>query len=235
MQKTVAILQPNYIPWRGYFDLLSRADEFIIYDDTQYTRRDWRNRNKIMLGGKETWLTIPVDVSGKYTQLIRDVEIADAGWQSLHPKSLKHAYSKAPFFGDVMDLLSPLYERHAYSHLLDADLAFLEMVCSYLGLTARITLASDYIAEGTKTEKLVNLCRAANATHYISGPAAKSYMETDRFAAAGITLSYMKYPTYPAYDHVSTYGQAMSIVDALAHCGPAVTAHLNVSTKRAAA
>lgn len=235
MSKTVAILQPNYIPWRGYFDLMSRVDEFIVYDDTQYTRRDWRNRNKIMLGGKETWLSIPVDASGKYDQLIRDVAIADPKWQTQHPKSLHHAYGKAPYFRDLMDVLSPLYAAAPYKWLMDADVAFLEAINDYLGLTTRITLASDYKTDGAKTQKLLSLCRAAGATHYLSGPAAKAYMEPALFAAAGITLRYITYPTYPAYDHVSTYAQAMSIVDSIAHCGPHAAAHFSPPKNKVAA
>lgn len=235
MPKTVAILQPNYIPWRGYFDLMAQVDEFILYDDTQYTRRDWRNRNKIMLNGKETWLTIPVDVSGKYDQLICDVRIADVKWQKQHLQSLRHAYAKAPHFDAVHDLLSLGYESQCYRWLLDADAAFLTLVRDYLGLQTRISFASDYRAPGRKTEKLVSLCEAAGATHYISGPAAQSYIEPQLFAAAGIHLSYITYPPYPRYAHVSDYAPNMSILDALAHCGADVSTHIGRPSAKAAA
>jgi hypothetical protein len=235
MTKRVAILQPNYIPWRGYFDLLSQVDEFIIYDDTQYTRRDWRNRNKIMLGGQERWLTIPVDVSGKYDQLICDVRIADAKWQKQHLQSLRHAYGKAQHFDEMMDVLRLGYESQSYRWLLDADIAFLQLIKAYLGLSARLSLASDYKIEGQKTDKLVGLCAAAGATHYLSGPAAKAYIEPARFEAANIDLAYITYPQYPRYDHVSTYANAMSVVDAIAHCGSAVATHFQQPSTAVAA
>jgi len=235
MTKRVAILQPNYIPWRGYFDLLAQVDEFIIYDDTQYTRRDWRNRNKIMLHGSERWLSIPVDVSGKYHQLISDVRIADPKWQNQHAQSLRHAYGKAPYFNEVWDVLAPLYEGEAFEWLLDADTAFLEAIKSYLGLTTKLTLSSDYKVEGAKTEKLIGLCARAGATHYVSGPAAKAYIDPALFCGAGIGLSYIEYPQYPAYAHVSRYQDGLSIVDALMHCDTQVTSQFTAALEQVAA
>lgn len=235
MTKRVAILQPNYIPWRGYFDLMAQVDEFIIYDDTQYTRRDWRNRNKIMIGQQARWLSIPVDATGKYDQLIRDVRIANPKWQKQHLESLRHAYGKAPHFSEMMDLLALGYESQCYRWLVDADVAFLALIKDYLGLTARISFASDYHVEGRKTDKLVALCQAAGGSSYLSGPAAKTYIQPERFEDAGLALDYISYPQYPSYAHVSTYAQAISIVDALAHCGRAVSTHFQQPSARAAA
>lgn len=234
MPKTVAILQPNYVPWRGYFDLMQRVDEFILYDDTQYTRRDWRNRNRIMLSGKEHWLSIPVEVRGRYDQLIKDVRIAEFCWQKAHPASLRHAYAKAPFFKEIEDLLALGYEAKHHQWLVDANIAFLMLVRDYLGIKTRISFSSDYNVEGSKTEKLVNLCSAAGATHYISGPAAKAYIEPDLFERADVALSYITYPTYPQYDHVSSYAAQLSIVDALMHCGPRTALHFRPIKDQAA-
>ncbi|MEO0411072.1 MAG: WbqC family protein [Pseudomonadota bacterium] len=235
MPKTVAIMQPNYLPWQGYVDLMNRVDEFIIYDDTQYTRRDWRNRNRIMLAGKQQWLSIPVEVSGRYEQAICDVRIADTAWQKAHPATLRHAYAKAPYFEDVCDLLALGFEGRRYQWLLDADVAFIELIRGYLSIQTRLTFASDYKAEGRKTEKLIALCAAAGADHYISAPAAKAYIEPDLFQQAGIQLSYIDYPTYPEYAHVSTYAPSLSVIDALMHCGQSAAHHFTPAPKAAAA
>lgn len=206
-------------------DLMSRVDEFILYDDTQYTRRDWRNRNRIMLNGKEHWLSVPVEVRGRYEQAICDVRIADTAWQKAHPATLRHAYGKAPYFAEVSDLLALGYEGQNYQWLLDADVAFIQLIRDYFGIKTRITFASDYKAEGRKTEKLVALCMAAGATHYISGPAAKAYIQPEVFQKANIRLSYINYPTYPEYPHISTYTPMLSIIDALMHCGQSAAQH----------
>lgn len=235
MGKTVAILQPNYIPWRGYFDLMSRVDEFILYDDTQYTRRDWRNRNKIIQAGKIQWLSIPVEARGKYDQLIKDVRIADSSWQKTHLKSLQHAYAKAPFFDDLWEGLSEVYARKPYSWLLDADIDFLNFIKAYLGLATKITLSSDYQALGARTEKLVALCLAAGASAYVSGPSARSYIETSHFETAGVALSYIAYPRYPDYAHVSRYDAHVSILDAMMHCGRDTAEHFQNHALRSAA
>jgi hypothetical protein len=101
--KTIAIVQSNYIPWKGYFDLIARVDEFILYDDMQYTRRDWRNRNLIKTAQGLQWLTIPVDVKGKYFQRINETQISDANWAEVHWKSIVHTYARAPFFAQYKD------------------------------------------------------------------------------------------------------------------------------------
>ncbi|MFZ5608253.1 MAG: WbqC family protein [Pseudomonadota bacterium] len=214
--KTVAILQPNYIPWRGYFDLIAQVDEFIVYDDTQYTRRDWRNRNRIWTPAGVQWLTIPVETKGAFHQLIREVRIADDGWRKSHFARLRHSYGGAPFFPEVMAHLAPLYEGAGFATLLEADMAFLAAACALLGIATPLTLASDYDVAGARTDKLVALCQAAGATRYISGPAARAYIAPEKFAGAGIALSYIAYGDYPPYRQMAAdFTPRLSILDTL--------------------
>lgn len=112
--KKVAILQSNYIPWKGYFDLIGAVDEFILYDDMQYTRRDWRNRNQIKTPQGVQWLTVPVRVKGKYEQKIRDTEIDGSDWAVAHWKALVQNYARAPHFAEIAAWLEPLYLSGSY-------------------------------------------------------------------------------------------------------------------------
>lgn len=109
MNKRIAILQSNYIPWKGYFDMIAAVDEFILYDDMQYTRRDWRNRNQIKTPQGVQWLTVPVRVKGKYDQTIRETEIDGIDWAGTHWKIIAQNYRRAPRFEEVAAVFEPLY------------------------------------------------------------------------------------------------------------------------------
>lgn len=115
--KKVAIVQSNYIPWKGYFDMIAAVDEFILYDDMQYTRRDWRNRNQIKTPQGPQWLTVPVKVKGKYLQTIRETEIDGVDWVEAHWKAIVQNYRRAPHFEEVAAAFEPSYRQHQYSHL----------------------------------------------------------------------------------------------------------------------
>src|SRR5438477_4365331 len=140
MGKTVAIVQSNYIPWKGYFDLIRESDEFVLYDDVQYTRRDWRNRNKIKTADGVQWLTIPVDVKGKYLQLIRDTKVSDHTWADNHWTRIRHAYGKAPHFKDHEPLIAGLYTAAAALEFLsEINERFIRAICGVLGIHTTIT------------------------------------------------------------------------------------------------
>ncbi len=218
--KQVAILQSNYIPWKGYFDLIARVDEFIVYDDVQFTRRDWRNRNMIKTPAGTQWLTVPVRNRGRYLQQIRETEIDGQAWQASHWKALQMNYAKAKHFDDVAALLAPAYEA-SYANLTELNVALIRRICDYLGLRTQITYAWDYdIAATGKTEKLVDLCVRAGATGYLSGPSAQSYIDESLFTDAGIALSWMDYGGYPEYPQLwGDFVHAVSVVDLLFNCG----------------
>ena len=215
--KTIAILQSNYIPWKGYFDLIAAVDEFIIYDDMQYTKNDWRNRNKIKTSTGTQWLTVPVgqDISRR----ICDVEIHEQGWQKKHWKNLAQWYGKAPHYAEIAELLAPFYHE-PYTHLSQLNRGLIEAVCAYLGITTHISSSRDYTLLEGKTRRLVGLCRQAGATEYISGPAARGYLDEREFAEAKIKLTWFDYEDYPEYPQLwGDFTHHVSILDLLFNCG----------------
>lgn len=222
MQKQkVAILQSNYVPWKGYFDLINRVDEFILFDDVQYTRRDWRNRNKIKTRSGTEWLTIPVQIKGNYFQKIKDTIIEDSRWNQKHWKSIVHNYSKARYFKEYKELFESLYLNMQERYLSEINYKFLTFICDILGIQTKITWSMDYqIVEG-KTERLIELCRQANASGYLSGPAARDYIDEDMFREAGMHLEYMDYSDYPEYSQLfPPFVHAVSIIDLIFNEGP---------------
>lgn len=160
--KKVAIIQSNYIPWKGYFDIIASVDEFILYDDMQYTRRDWRNRNRIMTPNGPQWLTIPVSVKGKFYQRINETKVANHDWIDDHWKAIQMNYARARFFQDYKDRIQCVYEKcREEDYLSRINYRFLKEVCDILNIKTNITWSSDYhLAEG-KTERLVGLVQEA--------------------------------------------------------------------------
>lgn len=219
MGKRVAILQSNYIPWKGYFDLINLVDEFILLDTVQYTRRDWRNRNKIKSPDGLLWLTIPIRVKGRFDQLIWDATVQDAHWAERHWKTLQHCYARAPYFGYYADYLEELYRSSTTWSLSEINYRFLTAICNLLHIYTPITWAEADPGLG-KTERLVYLCQRAGATEYLSGPAAKSYINERCFAEANIGLSYIDYSGYPTYNQLYPPFEAeVSVLDLLFHTG----------------
>ncbi|MCP1574897.1 hypothetical protein J2S30_003276 [Herbaspirillum rubrisubalbicans] len=218
--KTVAILQSNYIPWKGYFDMIAAVDEFILYDDMQYTRRDWRNRNMIKTPQGTHWMTVPVKVKGKYFQSIRQTELDGTNWAQNHWKTLLQNYRKAPCFEQTATWLEPLYLGRQYQYLAELNSHLIEAICAQLGVATRISRSSDYVLAEGKTERLVDLCRQANATRYISGPAALDYIDASQFERAGIELQWFDYDNYPVYPQLwGEFTHYVSILDLFFNCG----------------
>ena len=219
--KRVAIVQSNYIPWKGYFDLVRRCDEFVLYDDAQYTRRDWRNRNLIKTPGGLQWLTIPVEVKGRYLQRIRDTRISDAGWGRKHWATLRSNYAKAPYFGYYRELFEPLYVVPSSPFLSVVNRRFTETIAPLVGIETRLSWSSDYELQDGRSERLLQICRAAGATVYLSGPAAKGYLDERLFAAAGIRVEWMDYTGYPVYPQLfGPFEHGVTILDLLFNAGP---------------
>jgi len=220
--KSVAIVQSNYIPWRGYFDLIASVDEFILYDNMQYTRRDWRNRNIIKSATGPIWLTIPVEVKGKYVQEIKDTVVSNRAWNRNHWKTLLNCYAKARHFSLYRELFEDLYLNTNETHLSRINYRFLTAIGRLLDIHTKISWSMDYQLTGDKTERLVNLCKQAGATKYLSGPAAKSYLDEDLFLQEGISVSYMDYSGYP--EHAQLYPpfqSQVSVIDLIFNEGPA--------------
>lgn len=221
MAKTVAILQSNYLPWKGYFDLMRSVDEFILYDEVQYTRRDWRNRNRFKSPAGVRWLTIPVQVKGRYLQRVDETLVSDPGWGAQHWRALTDWYQHAPFFGHYRDALEAVYLNTAEQYLSRVNRRFLELVAGLLGIATSLTQSTDYRSRSTKTERLVSICEDARATVYVSGPAAKAYLDESIFADAGIAVDWMDYDGYPEYPQLyPPFEHHVSILDLLFSVGP---------------
>lgn len=221
MPKTIAIIQSNYIPWKGYLDIIRRCDEFVLYDEVQYTRNDWRNRNRIKTSDGVRWLSIPVKVKGRYYQRIDEAEIQDAGWAAEHLKTLYHAYRRAACFDAVYPRLAALYERAASETMLSqVNYLFLRGLCDMLGIQTPLTWSVQYASSGTKSEKLASICASAGATTYLSGPAAQAYLDPAEFTARGVEVRYMSYEGYPEYPQLyPPFEHAVSVVDLLFNTG----------------
>jgi len=219
--KKVAILQSNYIPWKGYFDMIASVDEFILYDDMQYTRRDWRNRNQIKTPQGVQWLTVPVQVKGRYEQKIRETQIeASSGWAQAHWKTLEQNYRRAAHFDEIAAWLRPIYLEAEYEYLSQLNRTLIEAICGYLGIRTKLTWSSDYQLVDGKTERLADLCAQAGGTEYVSGPSAKDYIDEAVFVARGIDLSWFEYSGYPEYQQLwGEFTHGVTILDLLFNCG----------------
>jgi len=218
--KKIAILQSNYIPWKGYFDMIAAVDEFILYDNMQYTRRDWRNRNQIKTAQGLQWLTVPVKVKGKYHQTIKETEIDGQGWAKKHWWAIMQNHKKTPHYKEIAELLEPIYLQGHYTHLSVLNRKLIEVICTYLNITTKIINSSDYQLIDGKTERLVDLCVQAGATEYISGPAARDYVEPHLFEDKGIKLSWFDYSGYKEYPQLwGEFTHGVTILDLLFNCG----------------
>jgi hypothetical protein len=220
--KKVAIIQSNYIPWKGYFDIINRVDEFILLDDVQYTRRDWRNRNLIKTSNGLQWLTIPVNVKDNYLAKINEVTIADKHWPLEHWTSIRQNYSKAPYFKQYKDQLEEVYRQTTEENLSRVNYRFITAITQLLGIATKISFSTDYGAAEGKNERLVELCKKAGATRYISGPAAKGYLQEEIFNRQQIQVSWMDYSGYKPYQQLyPPFEHGVTILDLIFNEGPA--------------
>lgn len=220
--KTVSIIQSNYIPWKGYFDIINSSDEFILYDDVQYTKRDWRNRNKLKTSKGEQWITLPVIVSGEYDQKIKDTAIDGSKWMKSHWGMIQANYSKAPYFKDYKQIISTIYEEASKNTLLsDVNFIFLTRISEILGIETLISRSMDYQLVDGQTERLVELCKTVGADQYISGSAAKDYMDVNLFSNENIEVVWKDYSGYPEYSQqFSPFSHYVSVIDLIFNVGP---------------
>jgi len=216
---TVVILQPGYLPWLGFFDQMRRADVFVYYDDVQYDTHGWRNRNRIKTQQGPLWLTVPVRHSGLSKPRILDVEIdARTKWAKKHVASIRQAYAAAPFLGEYMPALEELLMRQ-WGRLVDLDIAAASLLAEWLGVRPRIERASQLGIGGGQSERLLNVCRHFDASVYLSGSAAREYLDVSSFEANGIDVRWQDYahPEYPQLH--GAFVPYMSAVDLVLNCG----------------
>jgi hypothetical protein len=227
--KKVFISQSNYIPWRGYFHAISSVDEFIVYDEVQYTRRDWRNRNKIKTPQGDRWLSIPIEVKNKFYQKISGARISDSSWAQNHWRTLQTNYSKAPYFKLYAPLFEALYLGKKYTRLTEVNYDFLGLICSILDITTPITYSLEAaIPQGNRSERLLAVCKQAGATDYYSGPSAKCYLDEELFREHGVRVHYFDHSAYKPYPQLhGAFSGGLSILDLVFNTGPDAARHLN--------
>src|SRR5437868_37017 len=200
MSMRAVVLQSNYVPWKGYFDLIQSADVFVFYDEVQYTKNDWRNRNRICSKNGLHWLTIPVNRDSVKLK-ISEVTLPDPRWQSDHYKTLYQSYRSACYFHQIEPLLRDFYQDRAWTGLSEFNRYCVESISHVLGLSARFLNSKDFCLEGGRVERLVSLLRQIGVTEYLSGPRARAYLAGAEhlFAAAGVSLLFKSYDGYPQY------------------------------------
>jgi hypothetical protein len=230
-RKRVAILQSNYIPWKGYFDMIAAVDEFILYDDVQFTKNDWRNRNKIKTRDGVQWLTVPV--FHKLDDRIRDVRVSQTNWHDKHWKTIQQNYRKAAAFRETGEFFENLYARATSPFISEINHLFITEICRFLDIPAAITWSSDYAYDGDRSERVLSLCQAAGGTTYLSGPAAQAYLDVDLFKSAGVEVEWMDYSGYPVYPQLhGEFDHGVSIVDLLMNTGREATGLMKCTRPR---
>lgn len=221
----VAAIQPSFIPWRGYFDIIASVDLFVLLDDVQFTKRDWRNRNKIKTPNGTEWLTVPV-VYNSRSQLILDTSIDySQPWGKQFHATWRANYSRAPFFAQLSPLISDVGNGEDAT-ISELDSKLTKRVCSYLGISTPMLFSSGLEIEGTKTDRLINLLRKLKATTYLSGPSADAYLDKDAFRRHGIGLEYKSYDYPPYSQQWGTFDGAVTVLDLIANCGASARNYL---------
>jgi hypothetical protein len=220
MAKRVAILQSNYVPWKGYFDMIASVDEFIVLDDVQYTKNDWRNRNKLKTPSGPKWITVPVITADRWGQTIREAEIQPSPWAKDHWHSIEANYHRAPFFAEVADLIAPVYADPP-PHISELNRRLINIVTVFLGIKTKVTDCADYDLPAGKNERVLALCQQAGAETYVSGPAAKAYLDENLFREHGIEVEWFGYKGYPEYPQLwGPFEHAVSVLDLMFNTGP---------------
>ena len=218
--KTVALLQSNYIPWKGYFDIIKDVDLFIFYDDVQFTKNDWRNRNKIKTPIGANWITIPVGADTR--RLICEVMIRDRSWQLKHWKMISMNYAKSRFFQDYQDFLEEVYLERRWHSLSELNQYVIDRIArECLGINTEFRDSREYAASGHKLDRVLDVLNKAGADRYVSGPSARDYIDPSRFTGAGIELLWKDYSGYPEYpQRHPPFEHGVSILDLLFSVGP---------------
>jgi hypothetical protein len=188
--RTVAVLQSNYIPWKGYFDLINSVDLFIFYDDVQFTKNDWRARNKIKTPDGLKWITIPCGF--KSNKLIYEIDLPVSDWQNKHWNLIEENYSKAPYFNLYKKFFENIYLNQKWKNLSELNQFLIKNISfNFLNIKTQFDDSRNYNIQGKGEDRLINLLKKVNTTKYISGPSAKAYISNNKFVSEGIHLEWM--------------------------------------------
>ncbi len=211
----IAILQSNYIPWKGYFHIIQKVDHFVFLDTAQYTVRDWRNRNQIKTPEGKIWLTVPT--GGTQKMKVNEVKIDNSqNWAEEHFKCLHFNYGRCRYFAEILPFLQEIYLENKWVLLSELNREIITQISEMLGIKTKFHLSSDFILPGGKNEKIISIVHQLGGTEYISGPAAKAYIDEELFAINEIKLIYMDYSQYPLYPQPwGEFDHSVSIFDLL--------------------
>ena len=220
ISKKVLITQSNYIPWKGYFSSISNTDIFVVFDEMQYTKRDWRNRNLIKTPNGLKWLTIPVEVKGKYFQKINETKVSDKKWNKSHIALIKQNYSKAKCYKETIGWVEELYMNCNFKYLSDINLHFIREINKYLNIDTEIRFSKDFDLQEDRNQRLIKICKDLNATDYYSGLAAKFYMDEELFKKNNLNVHYFNYSNFKKYEQLhGSYEHGVSIFDLILNEG----------------
>ena len=215
----VAILQSNYIPWKGVFDMINQVDKFVFFEDVDFTKRDWRTRNFIKTANGDVVLTVPVKKMPRGTKIFEIEILNDGKWQKKHHNTIKLAYSKARHFKEFEWILDEIYVNHTWDKLSEFNIFVTKLLCKVLGFEAEFINSVDLYTEGMKDDKLIEICKKVGATHYLSGPAAKDYIDNKKFKEANVSLEYIDY-SYPEYNQLhGDFNHYVSVLDLIFNYG----------------
>lgn len=215
-----AILQSNYIPWKGVFDMINQVDTFVFLEDVDFTKRDWRTRNKIKTANGLVWLSVPVKKTIRGTKIFEIEILQEENWQIKHYKTIAANYKKAPHFVDYHYLLEEIYLKQKWNSLSEFNIFTTKLLAQALEINTHFVNSVNLTTAGTKDDKLIEICQKLGADFYLSGPAAKDYIINKKFEAANIQLAYMNYGNYPQYKQLyGEFDHFVSILDVLFNCG----------------
>jgi hypothetical protein len=220
VKRTLAVLQPGYLPWLGFFDQLQRSDVFIFYDDVQYDKNGWRNRNRVKsVAGEPHWLTVPVHVRSLEQQLLETEIDNRQPWARKHIGTIRQFYARAPHLNRYLQGLEELLLGNTWERLCDLDIAAIKLICEWLGLKRDMMRSSELGIGGERSERLLNLCLHVGADCYLSGNAAKEYLDVEVFASHGVTIEWQNYQ-HPIYSQQhGTFVPFLSALDLVLNCG----------------
>lgn len=228
----VAILQSNYIPWKGYFDIIKNVDLFVFYDDVQYTARNWRNRNTIKTKNGLEWLTIPC--GDGIHRLINQVKVDRGDWQIKHWEKIEKNYSMAPFWREYRDFFSKIYLEKKWSMLSEFNQNTISLISrDIFGFKTKFDDSSKFNLTSKGAEKVIDTLLMVGATYYLSGPSARNYLKDEDFVKSGIALEYMDYNGYPEYpqQHGGPFVHEVSVIDLIFNAGPSAIFYLKRDEK----
>ncbi len=233
MEKKTVILQSNYLPWKGYFDLINDSDTFCFYDEVKYTKNDWRNRNQLYTKNGLQWISIPINKDA-VNKKISEVELPE-NWQNEHYKTIKYAYGRAPYFSNLLPFMEDFYKENNFKYLSEFNQYSIQQISKFIGIRTNFVNSKNFDLRGDKVQRLINLIKNIEATEYITGPSALNYLSGQEhlFSENNIKLTYKNYTNYPEYKQLtSPFENYVSIFDLLANIHKDEILHYICSRKK---